>query len=80
MWWLKSFFRKLLIGNELTKENDTSEIKYYYNIKEFNSKDVYDIEKGTDKEDKLFDYADIPSYYKTRKKIIIMKKIKMIMI
>ena len=66
---IKEFFRKLLqIGNELTKETATSEIKYYYNIKEFNSKDVYDIAKGTDKEDKLFDYADIPSYYKTRKK------------
>ena len=66
---IKEFFRKLLqIGNELTKETATSEIKYYYNIKEFNSKDVYNIAKGTDKEDKLFDYADIPSYYKNRKR------------
>ena len=66
---IKEFFRKLLqIGNELVKEATTSEIKDYYDTKEFNSKDVYDISKGTDKEDELFDYADIPSYYKTRKK------------
>lgn len=66
---IKELFRKLLqIGNELVKEATTSEIKDYYDTKEFNSKDVYDISKGTDKEDELFDYADIPSYYKTRKK------------
>lgn len=66
---IKEFFRKLLqIGNELTKETTTNEIKHYYNTKEFNSKDVYDISKGTDKENELFDYADIPSYYKTTKK------------
>ena len=28
---------------------------------------MYDISKGTTKEDELFDYADIPSYYKARK-------------
>ena len=77
---IKEFFRKLLhIGNELVKETAIGEIKDYYDTKEFNSKDVYDISKGTDKEDELFDYADIPNYYKTRKKLIIMKKIKMIM-
>ena len=27
--------------------------------------DVYDISKGTTKEDELFDYADVPDYYKT---------------
>ena len=66
---IKEFFRKLLqIGNELVKETTTSEIKDYYDSKEFNSKDIYDISKGTNKEDELFNYADIPSYYKTRKK------------
>ncbi|MBQ7790163.1 MAG: hypothetical protein IJ399_02745 [Bacilli bacterium] len=66
---IKVFFRKLLqIGNELVKETATSEIKDYYDTKEFNSKDVYDISKGTDKEDELFDYTDISSYYKIRKK------------
>lgn len=66
---IKEFFRKLLqIGNELVKKTTTIEIKDYYDSKEFNSNDVYDISKGTTKEDELFDYADIPGYYKTRKK------------
>ena len=66
---IKEFFRKLLqIGNEPTKEATTSEIKTYYDKNEFNSNDIYDISKGTTKEDELFDYADIPDYYKTRKK------------
>ena len=65
---IKDFFRRLLqIGNELTKENTTSEIKDYYDNKEFDSNDVYDISKGTTKEDELFDYTDIPSYYKTKR-------------
>lgn len=64
---IKEFFRNLLqIGNELVKETTTIEIKDYYDSKEFNSNDVYDISKGTTKEDELFDYADIPGYYKTR--------------
>ena len=65
---IKHLFRHLLqIGNEPTKEATTSEIKGYYDNKDFDSKDVYDISKETTKEDELFDYADIPSYYKTRK-------------
>ena len=65
---IKHFFRELLqIGNEPTKEATTSEIKEYYNNKDFDSNDVYDIGVGTTKEDELFDYADIPSYYKIRK-------------
>ena len=35
--------------------------------KDFDSNDVYDISKGTSKEDELFDYAEIPSYMKSRK-------------
>ena len=66
---IKEFFRKLLqIGNELVKKTTTSEIKDYYDSKDFNSNDVYDISKGTTKGDELFDYTDIPGYYKTRKK------------
>ncbi len=65
---IKHFFRELLqIGNENTKEAATSEIKDYYDNKDFDSDDVYDIAKGTTKEDELFDYAEIPSYMKTRK-------------
>ncbi len=66
---IKHFFRELLqIGNEPTKEATTSEIKDYYDNKDFESKDVYDISKGTTKEDELFDYANIPNYLKTSKK------------
>lgn len=65
---IKTFFRKLLqIGNEIIKNATTSEIKDYYDVKEFDSNDIYDISKGTTKEDELFDYANIPDYYKTRK-------------
>ena len=66
---IKHFFRELLqIGNEKTKERTTSEIKDYYDNKDFDSNDVYDISKGTIKEDELFDYANVPSYLKTSKK------------
>ena len=65
---IKHFFRHLLqIGNEPTKEATTSEIKEYYDNKDFDSNDVYDISKGTTKEDELFGYANIPSYYKAKK-------------
>ncbi len=36
--------------------------------KDFNSNDIYDISKGTAKEDELFDYAKIPSYLKISEK------------
>ena len=66
---IKQFFRELLqIGNDKTKERTTSEIKDYYDNKDFDSNDVYDISKGTTKEDELFDYAEVPSYLKTSKK------------
>ena len=66
---IKHFFRELLqIGNDKTKERTTSEIKDYYDNKDFDSNDVYDISKGTTKEDELFDYVELPSYLKTSKK------------
>ena len=66
---IKHFFRELLqIGNEPTKEATTSEIKEYYDNKDFDSNDVYDISNGTTKEDDLFGYANIPGYLKTNKK------------
>ena len=65
---IKKFFRKLLqIGNELTKEAATTEIKEYYDNQGFNSNDVYEIAENTSKEDELFDYVGIPSYLKTGK-------------
>ena len=66
---IKQLFRKLLqIGNELVKDSVVVEIKNYYDNKNFRSKDVYDISKGTTKEDELFDYAKIPSYLKSDNK------------
>ena len=65
---IKDFFRHLLkIGNEPTKEATINEIKDYYDNKTFDSNDIYDIAKETTKEDELFDYAEIPDYYKTPK-------------
>lgn len=61
---IKYFFRKLLLfGNYMTKEHTTREIKEYYDNEDFNTNDVYDISKGTTKEDELFDYANIDRYY-----------------
>lgn len=66
---IKNFFRQLLIiGDEKIKDATVGEIKQYYDNQEFSSKDVYDISKKTTKEDELFNYADIPDYYKTNKK------------
>ena len=61
---IKEFFRKMLqLGNDKTKEATTSEIKDYYDNEDFDKDDIYDIAKNTDKEDELFDYADIDNYY-----------------
>ena len=66
---IKHFFRELLqIGNEPTKEATISEIKDYFDNQDFDSKDIYDISKGTDIEEELFDYVEVPSYLKTNKK------------
>ena len=66
---IKHFFRNLLqIGNEPIKEATTSEIKGYYDNRDFDSNDVYDVSKGTTKEEELFDYAGVPSHLKTNKK------------
>ena len=61
---IKHFFRELLqIGNDKVKEATTSEIKDYYDNKDFDKDDVYDIAIDTDKEAELFDYADLDNYY-----------------
>ena len=65
---IKRFFRKILLfGNDKSKSDSTREIIEYYDNKDFNSDDVYDISRSTDKEDELFDYANIPSYMKSNK-------------
>ncbi|MGN1372184.1 MAG: hypothetical protein ACI4XM_07925 [Candidatus Coprovivens sp.] len=66
---IKNFFRELLqIGSEPVKETITSEVKKIYHTDFFSTKDVFEISKGIDKEDELFDYAEIPNYYKIRNK------------
>ena len=65
---IKKFFRHLLkIGNENTKEATTKEIKNYYDNDDFDTNDVYNISKGTTKEDELFDYSNVPYYYRNDK-------------
>ncbi len=65
---IKKFFRHLLkIGNENTKEATTKEIKNYYDNNDFDTNDVYNISKGTTKEDELFDYSNVPYYYRNNK-------------
>ena len=60
---IKQFFRHLLIiGNKDVQKATNEEIKGYYDNKDFDSNDIYDIAKDTDSEKDLFDYADI-SYY-----------------
>lgn len=60
---IKLFFRHLLIiGNKDVQKATNEEIKDYYDNKDFDSNDIYDIAKDTDSEKELFDYADI-SYY-----------------
>lgn len=61
---IKYFFRELLqIGNDKVKEATTNEIKDYYDNEDFDKDDIYDIAIDTNKEDELFDYADIDKYY-----------------
>ena len=38
------------------------EVKDYYDYEDFTMEDVKDIAIGTDKEDELFDYAEVPYY------------------
>ena len=64
---IKKFFRKVLqFGDEDIKEVATYEIKEYYDNDDFDKKDVKDISVATTKQDELFEYADIPDYYKER--------------
>ena len=66
---IKKFFGKILqFGNEYAKDETTTEIKDYYDNKDFDMTDVVKISRGTAKQDELFDYVDAPSYYKERVK------------
>lgn len=62
---LKEFFRKILLhGNDYSKDEAESNVIDLYLDDSFEQKDVYQISKGTSKEDNLFEIADIPDYYK----------------
>ena len=62
---LIEFFRKLLIrGNEDTKDIVTDKVKNIYDENLFNNKDVYKTSVGTERQDELFEYANVPSYMK----------------
>ena len=64
---LKKVFRKLLLfGDKESKDIVSNQIKDLYDNDRYETSDVYFISHGTDKEDELFEYADIPDYYRTR--------------
>ena len=64
---IKRFFRKILqIGNAESKDAATKQIKEYFDYEDFDRKDVKDISVATTKQDELFEYANIPDYYKER--------------
>lgn len=61
---IKKFFRELLIiGNDRVKSRTIEEIKEYYNQEDFKKDDIYDVAVDTDKEDELFEFANINKYY-----------------
>ena len=61
---VKKFFRNMLkFGNKDVQDETTYEVKEFYINKDFNKDDIYDIAVNTDKEDELFDYADIENNY-----------------
>lgn len=63
---IKQFFRKLLqIGAEHIKDYAETEVKQYYDNKNFKMLDVKDVAKGTPREDELFDYSNVPDQYRT---------------
>ena len=68
---VKEFFRNLLkIGNKETQNEVVEQVKLYYDNKDLNSDDVFDIATRTEKEDELFDYANVHSYLKSRRNYI----------
>ena len=61
---IKKFFRQILkIGNKEAKNEACDQIKEYYDNNDFEDNDIYDIAKETDKENELFEYADIDYNY-----------------
>lgn len=64
---LKKVFRKLLLFRDKeSKDIVSNQVKDLYDNDRYETSDVYFISHGTDKEDELFEYADVPYYYKAR--------------
>ncbi len=64
---LKKFLRKLLQrGNDYTKDETAEVVKDCYDNSEFDMRDVVRISKGTTNQDELFEYVEVPDYYKER--------------
>ena len=62
---LKKIFRKILFrGDYETKDMVCEQIKDIYDEKQYDNQDVYQISRGTEKQDELFEYANIPDYWK----------------
>ena len=63
---IKMFFRNILLkGNEKSKDLVTQEVKDCYKYGDFEQQDIIDIDRGTTKEEELFDYAYVPDYHRT---------------
>ena len=57
--------RKILFrGDYETKDMVGEQIKDIYDEKQYDNQDVYQISRGTEKQDELFEYANIPDYWK----------------
>ena len=64
---LKKVFRKILFrGDYETQDMVCDHVKDIYDEKQYDNHDVYEISRGTEKQDELFEYANIPSYYKEK--------------
>lgn len=64
---LKKIFRKLLFkGDYETQDIVSEQVKDIYDNRQYDNQDVYEISRGTEKQDELFEYANIPSYYKEK--------------
>lgn len=62
---LKKIFRKILFrGDYEIKDMVCEQIKDIYDERQYDNQDVYQISRGTEKQDELFEYANIPDYWK----------------
>lgn len=62
---LKKIFRKiLLIGDYESQDMVCEQVKDIYDEKYYESKDVYHISRGTERQNELYEYADMPDCWK----------------